>query len=173
MRKVQIIFAVVIFLFSFAAMAAPKQKSQATHSIEPLPKDLETQLALSSLPPHLRENATVYVLNPDRGFEVARRGTNGFHALVDRTDPFAFSGDWPYTAYRDDILVPISFDEAGAKTHMKVLIDGAQMRANGMPPDKLKKLFNERFKAGYYLAPERSLKSFLSLSGGMPFVRCS
>jgi hypothetical protein len=40
----------------------------------------EIQLALSSLPPHLRDNATVYVLNPDKGFEVARKGSNGFSA---------------------------------------------------------------------------------------------
>jgi len=48
----------------------------------PLPRDLEIQLALSALPPHLRDNATVYVLNPAKGFEVARQGTNGFHAFV-------------------------------------------------------------------------------------------
>jgi hypothetical protein len=40
------------------------------------------QLALSALPPQLRDNATVYVLNPQKGFEVGRKGTNGFHAFV-------------------------------------------------------------------------------------------
>jgi hypothetical protein len=50
------------------------------------------QLALSALPPHLRDNATVYVLNPDKGSEVARysnadvivtRNTTGFkHSTI-------------------------------------------------------------------------------------------
>ena len=81
--------------------------------IEPLPRDLEIQLALSALPPHLRDNATVYILNPDKGFEVARKGTNGFHAFVARTGDDTFRGSWAFTKYRDDILYPISFDKAG------------------------------------------------------------
>jgi hypothetical protein len=42
--------------------------------IESLPRDLEIQLALSALPRHLRDNATVHILNPVKGFEVARTG---------------------------------------------------------------------------------------------------
>ena len=73
-------------VFSVMAGAADKQvRKDATGKIEPLPRDLEMQLALSALPPHLRDHATVYVLNPDKGFEVARTGTNGFHAFVART----------------------------------------------------------------------------------------
>jgi len=34
---------------------------------------LEIQLALSALPPHLKDNATVYVLNPDKGFELREK----------------------------------------------------------------------------------------------------
>ena len=91
-------------LFLFVACSENKQTSKATNKIEPLPRDLEMQLALSALPPHLRDNATVYVLNPDKGFKVARQGTNGFHAFVARTGDDAMRGSWPLTAYRDDIL---------------------------------------------------------------------
>jgi hypothetical protein len=35
--------------------------------IESLPQDLEIQLALSALPRHLRDNATVHILNPLKG----------------------------------------------------------------------------------------------------------
>jgi len=63
---------------------------EGANKIEPLPRDLEIQLALSALPPHLRDNATVYVLSPDMGFEIARKGTNGFHALVARTGDDTF-----------------------------------------------------------------------------------
>src|SRR5947207_13117050 len=90
------------------------------NAIEPLPRDLEIQLALSALPPHLRDSATVYVLNPDKGFEVARKGTNGFHAFVARTGDDAMRGAWPLKKYRDDILYPISFDQACARAQIQV-----------------------------------------------------
>ena len=80
MRKVQTIAAILGLLVALTAIAQDKPASQGTNKIEPLPRDLEIQLALSALPPHLRDNATVYVLNPDKGFEVERKGTNGFHA---------------------------------------------------------------------------------------------
>jgi hypothetical protein len=100
-----------------------------------LPQDLEIQLALSALPPDLRDNATVYVFNPDMGFEVSRKGSNGFHTLVGRVDESFFRGDWPLTEYRDDILIPISFDEAGAKAQMQVMLDVAEILVKGNSPE--------------------------------------
>ena len=155
MRTVQAIVAVAVLLFSLAASAEDKRTPGATNKIEPLPRDLEVQLALSALPPHLRDGATAYVLNPDKGFEVARKGTNGFHAFVARTGDDTFRGNWPLTAYRDDILYPISFDAAGAKEQMRVFFDAAEMQAKGTPPGELKKIMQERYKTGYYKAPER------------------
>ena len=107
MRTVKAIAVTIGLLFSLTASTQDKTT--------PLPRDLEIQLALSALPPHLRDNATVYVLNPAKGFEVARQGTNGFHAFVARTGDDAFRGSWPLREYRDDILYPIAFDNAGAK----------------------------------------------------------
>src|SRR5208283_5746001 len=106
MRKFQTIVAILGLLFLLTASAENTQANK----IEPLPRDLEVQLALSALPSHLRDNATVHVLDPDKGFEVARKGTNGFHAFVGRTGDDAFRGFWPLKTYRDDILYPISFD---------------------------------------------------------------
>ncbi len=157
MRKFQTIVAVLALLFSLTASAENKQPNK----IEPLPRDLEIQLALSALPPHLRTSATVYVLNPDKGFEVARKGTNGFHAFVARTGDDAFRGTWPLTAYRDDILYPISFDNAGVKAQMRVFFDAAEMQAKGTPPGELKKIIKDRYKTGYYKAPERAGISYM------------
>ncbi|HET6459747.1 MAG TPA: hypothetical protein VFG29_03060 [Syntrophales bacterium] len=156
MRKVQAIVLVAGLLFSLAAGAEDKQAK-----IEPLPRDLEIQLALSALPPHLRDNATVYVLNPDKGFEVARKGTNGFHAFVARTGDDTFRGAWPLTEYRDDILYPISFDKAGTRAQMRVFFDAAEMQAKGTPPGQLKRIIKDRFKKGYYKAPERAGISYM------------
>src|SRR6266571_576753 len=122
MRKVQTIAVIVGLLFSFTASAQTKPTPGGMNKIEPLPRDLEIQLALSALPPHLRNNATVYVLNPDKGFEVARKGTNA---------------------------------------QMRVFIDAAEMQAKGTPPEELKEIIQERYKAKYYKAPERAGVSYM------------
>src|SRR5438067_1706744 len=157
MRKILTASVILALLFSITASA----QNEKTRRLEPLPRDLEIQLALSALPPHLRDNATVYVLNPDKGFEVARKGTNGFHAFVARTGDDTFRGSWPLKQYRDDILYPISFDEAGAKAQMQVFFDAAEMQAKGTPPEELKKIIQERYKTNYYKAPERAGVSYM------------
>jgi hypothetical protein len=161
MRKVHTIAVIAGLLLSLTASAQNEHPSGGKKRIEPLPRDLEIQLALSALPPHLRDNATVYVLNPDKGFEVARKGTNGFHALVARTGDDSFHGSWALTAYRDDILYPVSFDEAGAKAQMRVFFDAAEMQAKGTPPEELKQIIQERYKANQYRAPERAGVSYM------------
>ena len=129
---------VLCLLLSVTAGAQNQQTAMRASKIEPLPRDLEIQLALSSLPAHLRDKATVYVLNPDKGFEVARKGTNGFHALVARTGDDAMRGTWPLTEYPDDILYPISWDQAGARAQLRVFLDIAEMQAKGTPPQEVK-----------------------------------
>ncbi len=148
MRTVQTIAAIAGLLVSLGA--SPR------NAIEPLPRDLEIQLALSALPPHLRDAATVYVLNPARGFEVARPGTNGFHAFVARTGDDTFRGEWPLTKYRDDILYPIAFDNAGATAQMRIFFDAAELQAKGTPAAELKRIMQQRLKAGFYPAPARA-----------------
>src|SRR5512137_699038 len=161
MRNVQTISGILALLLSFTASAQNKPIAKGQNKLEPLPRDLEIQLALSALPAHLRDNATVYVLNPDKGFEVARKGTNGFHTFVARTGDDTFRGCWPLTEYRDDILYPVSFDAAGAKAQMRVFFDAAEMQAKGTPPGELKKIIKERYLMQYYKAPERAGVSYM------------
>jgi hypothetical protein len=152
---------IVSVLLSLTASAQDRQPIKEAGKIDPLPRDLEMQLALSALPRHLRDNATVYVLNPAKGFEVARKGTNGFHAFVARIGDDTFRGSWPLTAYRNDILYPVSFDEAGAKANMRVFFDAAEAQAKGTRPEDLKRLIQERYKTHYYKAPERAGVSYM------------
>src|SRR6266568_1597842 len=154
-RKIETIAITVCLLFSLTVNAQDKE-NQGIKKIQALPRDLEIQLALSTLPPHLRDSATVYVLNPDKGFEVARKGTNGFHALVARTGDDTFRGEWPLTKYRDDILYPIAFDNAGAKAQMRIFFDAAELQAKGTPAAELKRIMQQRLKAGFYPAPARA-----------------
>jgi hypothetical protein len=158
MRKWQTMGAVAGLVLSLTAsvlMAAERGK------IEPLPQDLEVQLALSALPRHLRDNATVYTLNLAKGFEIARKGTDDFHAFVARIGDDAFRGAWPLTEYRSDILYPVAFDRAGSKAQMRVFFDAAEMQANGTPPAALKRIIQERYKSGFYKAPERAGISYM------------
>jgi hypothetical protein len=147
MKKFPTIAVALGLLLSVTAGAQNNRVPEAMKKIEPLPRDLEIQLALSALPSHLRENATVYVLNLRKGFEVARKGTNGFHALVARTGDDAFRGSWPLTEYRDDILYPIAFDSAGAKEPMRVFFDAAEMQAKGTPSGELKRIIKDQKQA--------------------------
>jgi hypothetical protein len=140
---------VLLAIFAFASVAAWAVGPQA------LPQDLEVELALSTMPPHLRDGATVYLFDPMSGFRVHRQGSNGFQALVARTDHGAALGSWPYTAYPDDMLIPISFDAAGAATHMQVYLDVARLEASGMPPQELMDRVRGRFADGTYKAPDR------------------
>jgi hypothetical protein len=157
----QAMWVVVSLSLSLAASAQNKQPAGAGNRVEPLPRDLEMQLALSALPPHLRNDATVYSLNPDKGFEVARKGTNGFHALVVRTGDDAMQGSWPLTTYPEDILYPLAFDSAGAKANLRVFLDIAEMQAKRTPPQEVKQLIQQRYKTGYYKAPERAGIAFM------------
>ncbi|HEX9022939.1 MAG TPA: hypothetical protein VF799_03775, partial [Geobacteraceae bacterium] len=161
MKKVQATVLVIGLLYSLAARGEDTKARGPMKKIVPLPRDLEIQLALSALPPHLRDNATVYTLNPDRGFEVARKGTNGFHTFVARTGDDTFRGPWPLTAYRDDILYPVSFDAAGTTAQMRVFFDAAELQAKGTPPGELKRIIKERYATGYYKAPERAGVSYM------------
>jgi hypothetical protein len=140
---------------------ASRQSPQARNTVEALPRDLEIQLALSALPRHLRDQATVYVLNPKKGFEVARQGTNGFHAFVARTGDDAMQGSWQLTKYPEDILYPVTFDSAGAKANMRVFFDIAEMQAKGMPPEEVKRTIQQRYKTGDYKSPERAGVSYM------------
>jgi len=54
--------------------------------LDKMPRDLEVRYPLSALPPHLRADATTYVLDPDKGYELNHKGTNGFSCFVERTE---------------------------------------------------------------------------------------
>jgi hypothetical protein len=135
----------------FVAGQAP-----ATPALTPMPRALETALALSAAPPYLRDSAGVYVLDPSRGYLEARAGTNGFRCLVARTE-----WEWPQLAFRDDIFVPVCSDAAGAAAWLPVLVDVAAMRAHGDSPRAVYDEVMRRFADGRYHAPARAGISYM------------
>ena len=82
MRNVQTLIVIVGLVFTLSANAENNEAPKVMNKIEPLPRDLEIELALSALPPHFRDNATVYTLNPDEALKLPARGLTDFMRLL-------------------------------------------------------------------------------------------
>jgi hypothetical protein len=123
--------------------------------LDKMPTDLETEFALSALPPHLREHATVYLLDPKKGYYMARQGTNGFSAFVNRTE-------WEHVEFAQDIYEPISYDAAGSKVYLTPFFDVAAMRASGKyTPLQIKDTMVKRVNNGTYKPASRVGVSYM------------
>src|SRR5258705_2092980 len=126
----------------------------AETTIEQMPAKLEAQFALSALPPALRDQATVYLLDPEKGYQLFRQGTSGLACLVERTA-------WELADLRNDIYIPLCYDAVGTKTYLKVIMDAATLRAQGMSPVALKAEIENRYKNKTYKAPEKAGLSYM------------
>lgn len=130
------------------------QETAAT-KLEKMPPDLERDFALSSLPLHLRKEATVYLLDPAKGYYIAKKGTNGFICYIERTA-------WEWGEFRNDVAAPISYDAEGARKIFTVAMDVAAMRASGKYTAKqVRDIVIDRIRKGIYKAPSRSGVSYM------------
>jgi hypothetical protein len=150
--KIKLIPAIIAIGIAAIAAAPPSQATETT--IEQMPADLETRFALSALPPVLRDKATVYLLDPKKGYSLSRPGTSGVACLVERTA-------WDLADFRNDIYIPLCYDAAGAKAHFKVIMDAAALRAQGLSPAALKAEIENRYRNKTYTAPERAGLSYM------------
>lgn len=125
--------------------------------LEKMPEALEMRFALSALPPHLRDGATTFALDPQGGYVVYRRGTNGFSCIVMRTE-----WSWPQLAFRGDIFVPICYDEEGSKRMLPVWIDVAKLRTQGLGPKEVYEQTMRKFDDGTYQEPTRTGISYMT-----------
>jgi hypothetical protein len=146
---------------------APAVQAQDA-SLTPMPETLETRYALSALPPALRDEATVHVLDPATGYRVARRATSGLECLVQRTA-------WEHGELRDDIYIPLCYDAVGARTYLKVIMDTAALRASGSDAGALKAQIEKRYADGTYRVPEKAGVSYMVApvmrTGGPPDMK--
>lgn len=146
---------IVWTLFIFITSTSGAAQSTDNWKLEKMPADLESDFALSALPPQLRNNATIYLLDPDKGYYISKQGTNGFICFIARTE-------WEWAEFRQDVATPISYDAEGAKTIMPVYLDVAAMRASGKySPVQIKDTITARIKSGYYKAPSRPGISYM------------
>lgn len=113
--KIKVVLAIItISLIGVGISASPGQATETT--IEQMPADLETQFTLSALPPAMRNKATVYLLDPTKGYQLSQQGTSGVTCLVERTA-------WEQADFRNDIYVPLCYDAEGSKSFLKVIMD--------------------------------------------------
>ena len=130
-------------------------QNAADWKLDKMPANLETEFALSALPPQLRSAATVYLLDPEKGYYVARKGENGFICLIARTN-------WEWAEFRKDVFVPIAFDAQGAETIFPMYSDAAAMRASGkFTPLQIKDSVVNRISKGIYKAPAKGGISYM------------
>jgi len=143
----------MIMLSVFAALGVVGAHASDT-TLEQMPTKLETQYALSALPPAMRDQATVYLLDPKSGYQVTRHGTSGVSCLVERTA-------WEQADFRNDIYVPLCYDAAGSKTYLKVIMDAAALRIQGVSPTVLKAEIEKRYKDKTYKVPDKPGVSYM------------
>src|ERR1700676_468947 len=123
--------------------------------LEKMPADLETDYALSSLPPRLRDGATVYLLDPTKGYYMTKQGINGFSVLIVRTQ-------WERAEFLPDQYTSISYDTEMSKLFLPVWFDAAAMRASGKySPMQIRDTIVKKVKNGTYKAPSRECISYM------------
>ena len=113
-----------------------------------MPESLEIRFALSAAPPHLRQAATTYLLDPAKGYVLSRKGTNGVTCIVIRTD-----WQFPNQPFRDDVFWPVCYDAEGSKTLLQDYIYAAELRARGMDVEEVHREVAKRFGTAAYTNP--------------------
>src|SRR5258708_26000148 len=110
-----------------------------------LSRDLETELALSAAPKHVRAAATVLVLEPS-GYVTAQRGTNAFTCLVSR---------------RNGDIFPVCWDAEGTRSLLPGDLDDARLRLHDKSGAEIDQAVAAKNSAGAYHGPPRSALAFM------------
>jgi len=149
--KIQSVRAIIAIGF-IGLSALPGLAAETT--LEKMPAQLETQFALSAVPPALRDKATVYLLDPEKGYQLSRQGTSGVTCLVERTV-------WEWVDFRNDIYIPLCYDAVGTRAHLRAIMDTAVLRAQGSDALAVKAEIENRYRNKTYSAPEKPGLSYM------------
>ena len=148
MRRTHVVWPAIVLMSALspagAAQSAGGASDGARFAQSPqyplLPRPLEIELALSAAPTHLRDGATVWVLDTS-GYAIAKKGANPFACLVSRR-----AGD----------LFPVCWDAEGTRSLLPLDVEDAQLRLSGKSGSEIEAIVMERFKSGQYHAPSRA-----------------
>ncbi|PYX06206.1 MAG: hypothetical protein DMG88_19165 [Acidobacteria bacterium] len=103
-------------------------------------REKEIALALSAAPPHLRKDATVYVLE-SVGYVKVRTGSNGFTCMVVRDHPLN--------------IKPTCWDREGTETIVPRVLREGELLMQGVAVDRIRELIAEDFRQGKFITPRR------------------
>jgi len=146
MRGTYVVWPAIVLMsaLSSAGAAQPAGGDGARFAQSPqyplLPRALEIELALSAAPTHLRDGATVWILDKS-GYAIAKKGGNPFACVVSRR-----AGD----------LFPVCWDAEGTRSLLPLDVDDAQLRLSGKSGVEIEAIVTERFKSGQYHPPSRA-----------------
>ena len=154
MKQLNKVFQCIIAMMMVSSTVSCAQETKGWQ-LEKMPADLEMEYALSALPPHLRTGATVYLLDPNKGYYIGKQGNNGFATFINRTE-------WERAEFVPDTYAAVSYDTEGVKTYLPVYFAVAEMRATGKyTPTQIRKTILERVNNGTYKAPARMGLSYM------------
>jgi hypothetical protein len=153
MRSGYIVWSAIVLMFALPPAGAAQSAGGAGNDARfaqsaqypLLPRALEIELALSAAPKHLRDDATVWVLDKS-GYAIARKGGNAFTCVVSRR-----AGD----------LFPVCWDAEGTRSLLPLEVEDAQLRLSGKSGAEIEAIVTERFKSGQYHAPSRAGVAFM------------
>lgn len=155
----------IVFLTLVAGLAAAA-RAQQPEPAAPLttvfPPAVETALALSAAPPHLRDGATVYVYGA-RGFEKQRSGTNGFTCLLNRESFYVGS---------KTMFAPTCWDKPGEDTYVPVMLRVGALLSQGATLDAVRQDLDAGFASGKFHAPKTGGIAYM-LAGAVELHRAT
>ena len=158
--KSMVLLGVLSLLPAFSCFAQTKKPEETASSLpaglERMPESLEARFALSAAPPHLRDAATVYLLDPAKGYVLNRKGSNGVSCIVVRSD-----WQWTNHPFRDDIFWAVCYDAEGSKTLLQDYLAAAELRARGMDSKQAHEEITKRIGTAAYPNPARVGVSYM------------
>jgi hypothetical protein len=121
--------------------AAAAQSTQVGANRPPLmDRQREIALALSACPPSVANKAAVYVLDK-AGYVKVRDGENGFTAIVQHSVPPSQE--------------PQRIDAEGSRTFLPRILKVAELRAQGMSGDEIRRVMADALAKGLFHPPTR------------------
>ncbi len=114
-----------------------------------LPRDAETALARSAAPAGISDRATIKVLTKS-GYEVVRRGDNGFTCMVMRgwTAPTYTPAELRDLVYDPAVRAPICFDPEATRTVMPYYELRSTLGMAGQTPDQIARRVEAAYASG-------------------------
>jgi hypothetical protein len=123
------------------AICLPSLAQDIDHIDANTPRDLQVRITMLAAPQAVSDHADVYILSK-KGYEMVKRGDNGFSCLIERERP--------------GTMEPVCYDAAGSKTTFKVTLSVEDERARGVREEEIERSIRAGYKSGKFLPPAKA-----------------